>query len=214
MLSVRDPFTCVHNSAHAHTQLCSSVYIGHGLFRTKKKSKVVLMIFLTLLLSHSLFLFSFPVLSPSCPLWLLYMLSSLFLLILSYSSSVLTPRLYDVLPSLCSRNISTRNDFFSLILSLVFYLCFLLSVPPLSCLLRFCVGFHSVLSSFQSGFVKERKSVIEISIALLLFQEKLRHSRGLLWMPILCLASISHSFSLFLWWTVGSCTTVLTNCLT
>ncbi len=46
--------------------------------------------------------------------------------------------------------------------------CFLCHHYPV---LRSCVGFHSVLSSFQPSFVKEKKSVREISIALLLFQE-------------------------------------------
>lgn len=42
--------------AHTHVSLCLNAYVGQGLFRTKKrKVKSFFMIFLTLLLSHSVF---------------------------------------------------------------------------------------------------------------------------------------------------------------
>lgn len=99
-----------------------------------------------------------------------------------------------------------------LLLTFVFYNSFLLSVPPLCCLLRSCVGFHSVLSSFQAIFIKNR--VWAISIALLLFQEGYGIQVYRSGCPFCVRLSISHSYSVFLRWRVqlGSCATY--NCFT
>lgn len=72
----------------------------------------------------------------------------------------------------------------------------------LSCSLGSCLGFHFVLSSCQPSFVKESKSVREISIAFSLFQEgciiQVCPSRC----PFCAWFLIFHSSSLFLLWMV------------
>lgn len=100
---------CSHACTTAHIHILSSVRVciwGMDYSELKKKSKVVLMIFLTLLLSHSLFpLFSFLVLSLSFSALTALLIVFLVACYPSHSSSILTPCLYNFLPSIFSRNI-------------------------------------------------------------------------------------------------------------
>lgn len=117
MLSVRDPFTCVH--ARAHTALCWSVYIGQGLFRILKK-KSNFYVFLTLLLFHSVFL-SFYFLSALSPSYSVsYLLPSPTLHPSSHSLSLQLPS------PICSRSIHKITfSVFTLPLFSVSLFCFL-----------------------------------------------------------------------------------------
>lgn len=170
------------------------MYIGHGLLELRKESN-----FFNLL---SYYFFSFSISVTALLITLLFTYYPI------QSSTILYSFSFNFLHFTSSR----KKTFFSLLL-LVFGSFILCYVPPLSCLLRSCMGFHSVLSSFQPSFVKERK-MREISIALLLFQEGYSIQVCFAGCPFGVWLLIFQSFSLFLWWRVwlGSRTTY--NCLT
>lgn len=141
MLSVRDPFTrmLLHIS---HTAV--SVYIGHGLYPTKQE-KSFFKISLTLLLPHSVFFR--PLRHP--------LLTTFLIIPLTYLPSSIHPGTFFFLAPLATF-FSSRGTSITLLLAILLALVFcrslLLSVPPLSCLLRCCIGFHSPLSSLQPRF--------------------------------------------------------------
>lgn len=171
------------------------------------------MIFLTLLLSHSVFFLFFPL--SLCPPSLLLLTALLFILLVTYYPPLLfihPHTLFCHSTSFPSYVVGTSINWLSVFSSPLF------SASPfcvlsLSCLLRSCVGFHSVLSSFQPSFVKESKSVSEISIALLLFQEGCGIQVCPFGSPFCAWLPIFHSFSLFLLWMVRPGSWVTYNCL-
>lgn len=178
--------------SHACTYTCLTLFEcicrARIIQNKEKKSKVIFYDFS----DFTTFSFSFLLLSLSlCRLSLLflvpYLLPSLLLITLPCSSSILAH--FFPSTSFLSYLAGTYTKWLSVFSSPLFSAApFLLSLPPLSWLLRLCVDFYSVLLPLHPSCVKGTECERDFySFATL--SRRLQHSGVHLWMSILCLAS-------------------------